>query len=210
MSLNTETPHNSRNICASLLNTAIKYDLFGFVTNYIQCGQFPCNSAWRNIVIKTITASEESKWKVTLSLKEDMKRYAKVHTKLRMHYLYDLMYEYPNCRSDLQLVINVTSRSKTSRECINCHTQCFDHDCHVILHCEHYMHQRNTFYSTLIDELDIELYVQIEMLDDDDDIISLFSGAHVVPDMSETTRKSIILHFAMYLSKLKHSLVYLF
>ena len=207
---NTVSYGNSASICACLLNTARRYDLIHFIVNYVKHGHFPSKSAWRNLVVKTISVSEEQKWKAALSVREDMSRYSKVHVNLKMHSLYDLIYEYPDYRKELQTVINVISRGKTSKECTKCHTQCFDHDCHIILYCENYMHDRNTFYNKLIDQLPLEEYIQIEMLDDDDDIISFFCGANLISVIDNNTRKIIVLHFAMYIYKLKQSFMYSF
>lgn len=210
LSLTVHLNINSRSICNTLLCTVRKYNLLKYVVTYVQTGYFPPKTVWCRIVVNSIFSYEEAQWKLRLSIREDMSRYSVTHRTLSLHRLCTLMYLYPEHKAHIQLTVLVGSKAKFSRECMLCNKYCYDHDAHLILHCESVLTQRNHFYMKLLDLLDVNVYVSIEMLDDEDALV-LFCGAKPpIPGLDETAWQTIILHFSNNIYSLKDSLMYTF
>lgn len=199
-------------ICNTLISTASKYNLNNYITDYVNRGCFPSKSNWRTIVFKRISEYEQLSWRERIVHRCDLSRYTIIHNCLKMHILYDVIYVHPQLRQQLQLCIKIGSREKVSKECTYCNRHCFDFDCHTILHCEHFMSERNLFFSSLIDKIDLDIYVQIEMLDDDN-MLSLFLGADIdiiTSVMDYNSWEYTIISFCEYIWKFKNTLMYIY
>ncbi len=78
------------------------------------------------------------------------------------------------------------------------------------MHCESRLIQRNTLFSFLIDELDVDTYVSLEMQDEDNMICTLFGSNNLFNHNVGTLMKHrIMLNFAMYIYLLKPHLQYM-
>ncbi len=188
-------------LCGVLLSTAEKYNLLDHVFHYICTGEFPAKNKWRKIVVNEISNHEKEVWKYKLSCRADLSRYSKIHTALSPHILYSMTLLYPELRKELQYVIRIGSRSKISKECKNCNTFANDYCHHVILNCVHLLSERDVFFSSLIDYLDVETYVKIDMMEEHD-MLAFFLGAKN-NDVDEITWHFTVIEFSKYLYKLK-------
>ena len=197
----------SHNICDTLIETCIKYNIFTYLSEYLDSGNFPCKSSWRKTVLTRVIEFESKTWVVQVCIRPDMYRYHLTHNVFGVHRLYYLMYFYPQFRDIIQLCVKISSRAKFSKHCELCDRHCNDYDCHIILHCEHFMYSRNNFFSKLIDLLDVNVYVEIEMLSEDE-MISLFSGGDLplTTAIDEMSWRCMIILFCKFLYTMSHTL----
>ncbi len=159
------------------------------------------------MVCDAISMYEENRWKGRLLLREDLVRYRSTHSKLKLHILWRLALAYPHLRYCVQYSLKIASRPITSCECPKCGRHAFDYDRHVLLHCEYYITERNEFFSTLIDQLDVDSYVQIEFLDENEMLALFWGSAQTLPGIvSQTTWENVSLSFCKYVFHLKNVL----
>ena len=154
----TQTAHSS-DITSSFLSVARKYNLQRYLNSYIEQGVFLPKDKWRKIVHDSIHIYEEQSWLYSVSLNSSMIRYMNIHCKLTYHVLWDRIFLYPRYRSILQFCLRISSRNILSKCCALCNKHAFDYDCHIILHCEKLLMERNKFFSYLIDTLNVDTYV---------------------------------------------------
>ena len=109
-------------------------------------------------------------------------------------------------RKEFQFMIKIGSRHKLSRECSLCCRWACDYDHHIILHCEGVLEKRDLFFTQLIDNLDVETYIALEMLDEYV-MLALFLGGNMfIPGIDQFSYLYILSEFAHYLYSLKNIL----
>ena len=82
----------------------------------------------------------------------------------------------------------------------------------TILFCTAFMPDKNNFFSCLINKLAVDVYVKMDMLDDDD-MLSFFLGADVhdlTNELDNDTWQSIIMYFCHFIWNLKKHLMYIY
>ncbi len=200
----SKSAHQSKSTTGDLLTILNMYNLENHLSLYLKCGVFPDKSTWQNIVSKAIQTREEQQWAHNVSVDLSLSRYLSVHSKLTLHTFWLIAFECPKIRTKCQLCVKIASRPKQSLECTLCQKHASDYDKHIIMHCESLLSQRNQFFSTLIDSLDVNTYVDFEM-QEEDDMLSFMLGGSPPFDLSITahTRLTIRTSFAAYLYTLK-------
>lgn len=180
---------SDRSVIHDLFAIAKKYDVFHFITEYVNEGHFPHKVIWKRIVNTSVAEYESIKWTERVSIRTDLNRFHAIHERLVPHRLWNMCDLFNMCSRPLFALVKLGILPITAGVCLICDTECDDIVLHQLINCVNLAAQRNILYEKLFDHLCIDQYVKIEdCVDNETRLITLLGGiTPLVHDMSLDT-----------------------
>lgn len=153
-----------------------KYDLFDFLSSFINHQVFPSKPFWKSIVNHTVQTYHADQWQTRLTDIRDIGVVRHMLCDTQPNGLYAYTYKRPSLqnRKVAQTAICILSQPVEDTQCKRCGEMITDAIPHLLMDCQHMTRARNMFWSDISNQFPVELSVKINNLDDEALICAIF------------------------------------
>ena len=189
-----------------------KYDLFCYMNNFIDNGEFPRRIQWKQIVIQSVRIVYEQNWRDKICSHLQLGIYAVVHQRCEASKWWRLAKRFPCYLEYITDVVRIMCGSFTIagkrvadpevyvENCSRCGILYQNPIKHALLYCREMEIERNILWDWFLDKLPIVVSSTLYLMDDDQFLYTLFGDLPRM-DSSEDYVDMFKLRVARYISK---------
>ena len=145
-----------------IINILYKYELHGYLIDFLLDGHFPLKQSWKNIVINCVQSVQTNEWTNRVSSDSDFARFRLIHDSIKIWKPWSNFNSANDLRNSYFIAKLVTEiPNRVDGLCRICKRQYFDIFVHVCCNCTVTQILQDTWFDIVIENFDLQLYLEI-------------------------------------------------
>lgn len=159
---------SSYGLISNLYYTLKKFDLLGYLTDYLHHSEIPDKQIWKEIVRSKIVGLENSLWRARMSNEADFDRFSSIHEYLRPASVWQLAKTRQHAKVFTYVAKLWAAVPQIQLDmCIRCGSVYTDLILHCCVSCPYMSNFRNSFWDFLTDQFPLSLHILLFNAEDE-------------------------------------------